>query len=327
MNGRLKIISGTGHPALAKEIAKILEADWVESKVTTFDNGEIYPERKGDVRDSDLFFINSLHSRNPQSTIEETEFLISTCVGSAKRITGVFPFLGYCKADHQTKYGEAVSIKVVARRLSMCGFDYIMSYDLHKSQIVNYFEKHFGLKEIMHFYLMRQLIEYAQKHLQYNSIAGLDEGSYKRNALIARYINCNDISFVYKERDPKTKKINLKKSQVIGNVEKKNVIGFDDMIQSFSTGEVSATVLKEKGAKSVTLLAVHPDFNPKTQANINKALETGIVDKIIVLETIPVQKNGWHKNFIVLSPAKMIAKTIRHLHKGTPMRSLFLPIH
>ena len=327
MENKLKMIIGNGHLKLGIKVAKHLNAEIVNVKSGEFDNNELRPTRESDVRNSDLFIFNSLHAHNGQRTIEETEFLTSTCRASANRITGVFPFLGYSKADHQKTYGESVSAKVIADRLSICGLNHILLYDLHKSHIANYFNSFFNLKGVEHFYLMRQLIEYAQNKLKFDTIVGLDDGSYKRNSVIAKYVNCSDIAFVYKFRDPRNLKVVPKHSKVIGDVNGKNVVGFDDMIQSGGTLVTSAKILKQGGAKKVFLLIVHPDFNPKTFNAINPYLKDGTIDKLVVLDTIPIpDRKKWHKNLVILDPSKLIAETIQHLHDGIPMRNLFLPI-
>lgn len=332
-NERIKILTGRGYPELALRIANKItghEVEIVKSHCGDFANEELELRRDTNVRRSDLFIIDSLYGSI--SNLTAAKWLASTCRGAAGRITGVFPFLGYCKADHQKRYGEVVSIKEIANELSVCGFDQLLLFDLHQKFIVNYFSHFFGLRSVEQVYLMRLLIEYAIENIKFDTIIGLDDGSYKRNAEIARYITTKEkrtevnMAFVYKYRDPATRKILLDESKVIGDVDGKVVIGFDDMIQGGGTVVTSAIISKRAGAKKVYILIVHPDFSPKTIKKINPYLEDGTIDGLIVVDTIPIKnREEWHKNLIVVDPSEFLAKTVTHVHEGRPMRDLFLP--
>ena len=106
------------------------------------------------------------------------------------------------------------------------------------------------------------------------------------------------------------------------------MVTFDDMIQRGGTTAIGAQILKDKGAKSVTAYAVHPDFGHQTFKKLNSLLEKGILDKLVILETIPIpNKKKWHKNMIILSPAKFISKAIEYIHYEKHMRDLFIEIH
>jgi ribose-phosphate pyrophosphokinase len=130
-------------------------------------------------------------------------------------------------------------------------------------------------------------------------------------------------AFIDKHRNSETLQIDA--SQIIGQVEGKVVISFDDIIQSGSTVANGVLTLKRKGAKKVYILVVHPDFSAKTIKRLNPLLEDGILDGLVVVDTIPIDdRDKWHKNLVVLDPAPLIADVITHLHEGKPLRPLFL---
>ena len=144
---------------------------------------------------------------------------------------------------------------------------------------------------------------------------------------IAEFLKTTDVSFIIKHRDPATRRVDINRSIIIGDVRGKRILSFDDMCQSADTIVTGALIAKEKGAKEVTVLIVHNDFGVNTFDILNPALENCTIDKMIILETIPlIRANEWHPNLVVLSPAKFIAEVINCVHKEGHMRQFFLPI-
>jgi ribose-phosphate pyrophosphokinase len=174
---------------------------------------------------------------------------------------------------------------------------------------------------------MRILIEFAQKNIdQFDGVLALDDGGFKRNKKIAEILR-KDISFIIKERDPETRKVSIEKSRIVGDVRGQRVIAFDDMLQNGGTLELGSKIAKYNGAKEITFCVVHDDYSDETFERINPLLEDGTIDKIYILETIPLlHKEKWHKNHVVISPAKLIAEVIYRIHYEDHMRSLFLEI-
>jgi ribose-phosphate pyrophosphokinase len=172
---------------------------------------------------------------------------------------------------------------------------------------------------------MRILIEFAQKKLEFDGVVGLDSGGFKRNEKIAKILGCDDISFIIKYRDPESRKVDIDKSKIIGDVKGKRLISFDDFIQQGGTIETGAKIIKKKGARNIEILAVHNDFTDDSFAKINPLLENGIIDKLHIVETLPlIRASEWHKNLNVVSPDKFIAKVIEHVHYEKHMREFFI---
>lgn len=323
--GELKLVIANSHSKLGAEIASILNIPQLEMESGVFQNNQPRVWRKGDVSGADICIISSLHDW--QNTKEEFLQIVDSIQGAA-RIFGVFPFVGTGKSDHPKRFGEPIAYKITADLISQSGIDLAVIFDQHTSQHPYFYDtKHHRLHTVHHLYLMRILIEYARDHLKFDGILALDDGSYKRNTKIAEFLKTTEVSFVLKNRDPDTLEVDLENSIIIGNVRNKRVISFDDMCQSSDTIVTGVQIAKMNGAKEVTVLIVHDDFGHNTFDILNHALKDGTIDKMVVLETIPlIHTNEWPPNLIVLSPAKFIAQVISCVHEEGHMRQFFLPI-
>lgn len=324
--GELAFIVTNSHPELGKRVAKRLEVEPLAIENGFFANQELDIRRLGDVSGRDVCVFSSLHAR--YDTIKELR-LICQSIQNASRIFGVFPFVRDGKSDHQKRFGEPVAYKDTAEQISSSGVELIAIFDQHSSQHPWFYDTlHYKLRTVHHIYLMRILIEYVQERMECDGVIALDDGGFKRNKTIAEIIGSKSISFIVKYRDADTREVNVGKSQIVGDVRGKNLVSFEDMIQSASTLHMGALIAKDKGAKSITILAVHNDFNQKTFNRLNSLLENGILDKLLIVETLPLEdKDKWHKNLVVLSPDKFLSKVIDHIHHSKHMRSLFLEIN
>lgn len=321
--GELKLIVTNSHPDLGKKVANELGVIPLEFQSELFPNHEQKIRRLGDISGANVCILSSLHSY--YDTIKELRLICSTLAGAA-RVFGVFPFVSDGKSDHQKKFGEPVNYKDTAMEISSAGFDTIAIFDQHTPQHPYYYDTiHYRLNTVHHVYLMRILIEFAQSQPNdYDVVLAPDAGGFKRNASIASLLK-KDIAFILKYRDPESREVDIKKSQIIGDIAGKKIFVFEDMIQEGGTVVTAAKIAKYHGAKEVTFLAVHNDFSLNTIKRINPFLEDGTIDKIFILETVPLQnREHWHENLVVLSPAKMIADVIHRIHYEEHMRSLFL---
>jgi ribose-phosphate pyrophosphokinase len=325
--GDLKLMILNSHKKLGEEVAQILNVEPLLVESDFFGNNEIAFRRLGDVSGGDVCIFSSLHSG--YDTVKELRLACNSLKSSSpNRVFGVLPFVPYGKSDHATRFGDSIGYAVTTANISESGLEAIAIFDQHSAQHPYFFDtSHHRLHTVHHLYMMRILIEFAQQNLEFDAVSALDQGSYKRNAKIADFMGIDDVSFVLKARNHETKKVDIENSKIIGDVKDKVVIGFDDMIQRGSTLETSAKILKKNGAKKVYFSAVHNDFTKETFDVINPLLETGLIDKLIVIETIPLlNKEKWNKNLIVLSPAKFLAKVIDYIHMERHQRELFLDI-
>lgn len=324
--GDFGLIIANSHPELGREVAAELGVTPLTIESALFPNGELNVRRLCDVSGRDICIFSSLHAG--YDTVKELRLICDSIRGCASRVFGVFPFVRDGKSDHIKRFGEPVAYRDTALQISSSGMEAIAIFDQHSSQHPCFYDTtHYRLRTVHHVYLMRILIEYALAHAaEYDSVLALDEGGYKRNAKIAKLLN-KPVSFIIKDRDPHTRKVNLEKSGFVGNVHDQRVVAFDDMLQEGGTLEAGVRIAKLNGAKTVDFFVVHNDFSPNTLRRIRPLLEDGTVDRIFTLGTLPLRdREKWHKNLVVLSPAKLIADVITRIHLEGHMRELFLEL-
>jgi len=324
--GDLGLITSNSHPTLGMEVAAKLGVVPLEIESKLFPNGELDVRRMCDVSGCDICIFSSLHAG--YDTVRELRLICNSIRGCASRIFGVFPFVRDGKSDHVKRFGETVAYKDTAMQISSSGLDAISIFDQHSSQHPYFYDTtHYRLRTVHHVYLMRILIEYAMANSgSFDGVLALDDGGFKRNKKIAEMLK-KGVSFIVKERDSNTREISIDGSRIVGNVEGQRVAAFDDMLQGGGTLEAGAKIAKHFGAKEIYFFVVHNDFTPDTYGRINPLLESGVINKIFILETIPLRDKGkWHENLVVLSPASLLADVISHIHLEGHMRELFLEI-
>lgn len=323
--GKFGLIIANSHPELGKKVAKKLGVTPLEIESKFFPNGELDVRRLCDVSGMDICIFSSLHSA--YNTIEELQLICNTIKGSASRIFGIFPFIRTGKSDHIKRFGETPAYKNTAMQISASGLETIAIFDQHSSQHPSFYDTYNYKLKVHHIYLMKILIEYVMKHSDmFDSVLALDEGGMNRNTKIAQILK-KKVSFIYKNRDATTRKIDFEKTSINGDVSGQRVASFDDMIQEGGTLETGAKIAKLHGAKEINFFIVHNDFSSGTFNRLNPLLEDGTIDKIFILETIPLRdKEKWHKNLIVLSPEDLIADVITRIHTEGHMREVFLEI-
>lgn len=323
--GELGLIITNSVPSWGVNVANNLNLTPLVIESTLFSNNELNVRRLCDVSGMDICILSSLHSN--YDTMKELR-LICKSIKGAHRIFGVFPFVRDGKSDHIKRFGENVAYKDTAMQISNSGLEVVAIFDQHSSQHPSFYDTiHYRLRTVHHIYLMNILIEYAMKHSDsFDSVLALDDGGFKRNKKIAEMLD-KDVSFIIKERDANTREISIEKSKIVGNVEGQRVIAFDDMLQRGGTLEAGAKIAKHNGAKEISFFVVHNDFSKETFDTINPLLESGVIDKIFTLETIPlIDKEKWHKNLVVVSPEEVITEVIKLIHFEGHMRKLFLEI-
>ncbi|MEA1909577.1 MAG: ribose-phosphate pyrophosphokinase [Patescibacteria group bacterium] len=321
--GKIKLLTGTTHPVLAERVAKNLDIELVNTTIEKFANGELYACVNENVRGQDVFYLSSLHTQSSSNAILETQLLIDCIRSSAGRITGVFPWLCFSKQDRRTKPRETRSLLVIAKTLSNCGLDRVILFDLHNKATADFFDIPND-----HVYLMRLLIEeFDRRNPQNAVIVSPDIGSGKRASAVAQLTGRTDIAIVWKIHDPKTKKLDLSKTRILGDVKNKEAWIFDDMIQSFGTLEAAIEILHKAGAKKIIIAAVHPDFTPELPGKESaiRRIAKSKADEVIVVNTIPHKHFAeWPTKITTLDAAPFIADCINFLHEDKPLSPLFL---
>lgn len=306
---KLKIFSGTASEYLAKEIAEKAGATLGESTLTTFSDGEIQPYYEESVRGANVFIIQSTFS--PAQNLMELLLMIDAAKrASAYKVIAVIPYFGYARQDRKDKPRVAIGAKMVANLLQAAGVDRIMTMDLHAPQIQGFIDV-----PVDHLYASSMIVPYIKElNLENLLIASPDMGGSKRANVYAKFLKA-EMAICHKSRlRPNV----VGEMRVIGDVEGKNIVIVDDMIDTAGTIVKAAEMLKEKGAKTVRAVATHPVLSGKAHERIlNSALE-----EVIFTDSIPlIQDNPKIK---ILSAASIFGNAIRNVHNRHSISEDFL---
>lgn len=304
-----KIATGRSNPHLAEKVAKSLGLELAETSVKNFSDGEIWVKYEENVRGVDLFIIQSTHA--PSENLMELLILIDAAKrASAKRVTAVIPYYGYARQDRKDQPRVSVTAKLVANLLTRAGADRIIAVDLHSSQIQGFFDV-----PLDHLHSSSVLLAALKKmNLSDITFASPDVGGIKTARSYAKKLN-SDLILVDKRRPAH----NIAEiTHIIGDIKDKNIILVDDMIDTGSTFLKCADALKERGAKDIIGICVHPIFSGAAQELFAKSES---VSKLFVTDTIPLQ---FESNKIeVVSVADLLGEAIIRTHDNRSISSLF----
>jgi len=305
----VKIFSGSGSQELAKKIATEFGKPLGKGKLGKFSDGELSFRYTETVRGSDVYIIQS--TVDSSDNIMELFLMIDAAKrASAKFVNVVIPYYGYARQDRKDKPRIAVSAKLLANLLTASGASRIVSCDLHAGQIQGFFDiplDHLNGSSVFVPFL---------KKLKLNNLifASPDAGGAERVREYAKYFE-TDFVICDKTRE---KANQVKSVQVIGDVENKDVIIIDDLIDTGGTISMASKVIMKKGAKSVRAVITHPVLSGNAEENLEKSS----LLELVVTDSIPLKFRN--KKIKVLSIAGLIAKAIRKIHENESTSSLFI---
>ena len=305
-----KLFSGNSHRELAEEIAKIMGKPLSKAEVKKFSDGEISVSIGESVRGFDCFIIQSTCDPVNDNLMEVLIMMDAFKRASAGRINVVIPYYGYARQDRKAKARDPITAKLVADLLEAAGADRVITMDLHAAQIQGYFDI-----PVDHLLGMPILVEYYTKnHLDDLVIVSPDHGSVTRARKMAEPLNA-PIAIIDKRR-PEPNKSEI--MNIIGDIEGKNCIVVDDMIDTAGTICNAGKALMELGAKSVRACATHAVLSGPAI----ERLEESPFCEVVLLNTIPLNKNVSDK-FKTLSVAALFAETLERIHDSKPISELF----
>ncbi|MCB0503107.1 MAG: ribose-phosphate pyrophosphokinase [Bacteroidetes bacterium] len=305
----VKLISGRATRNLAERIADVYGQDLTAMEVQKFSDGEFEPVIQESVRGSYVFIIQSTFA--PSDNLMELLLLIDAAKrASAGHIIAVMPYFGMARQDRKDKPRVAIGAKLVANLLTAAGATRIMTMDLHAPQIQGFFDI-----PVDHLDAAGIFLKYVKELKMDNVIfASPDVGSTKRARSYALHF---DTEMVICDKYRKTAN-EIASMRVIGEVEGKNVILVDDIIDTGNTLTTAANIIMDKGAKSVRALITHPLLSGSA---IQKIEESKLLE-LVVCDTIP--KNHNCSKIKVLSSASLFAKAIRNAHEFKSINKLFV---
>lgn len=308
-NDSLLVFSGTNSRYLAEKICKSLGHPLGNLLVTRFSDGEFAVSYEESIRGRNVFLVQSTFP-NADNLMELLLMIDAAKRASARNVIAVIPYFGWARQDRKDKPRVSIGAKLVADLLSVSGIDRLITMDLHADQIQGFFNV-----PVDHLYGSGVLLPYVQSlHLDNLVIASPDVGGSKRANTYAKYFGC-PLVLCNKTRE----RANVVGSiQIIGDVEGKNVIIVDDMVDTAGTLTKAADVMKEAGALSVRAIASHCVMSgPATERIQNSCLK-----EVVFTDSIPyTQRCSKVKQ---LSVADMFAETIRRVINNESISSQYL---
>ncbi|CCX52633.1 ribose-phosphate pyrophosphokinase [Alistipes sp. CAG:514] len=281
------------------------------SEVTQFSDGEFVPSFTDSVRGATLFVV--------QSTFPPTENLMELLLtidaakrASADKVIAVMPYFGWARQDRKDKPRVSIGAKLVANLLTAAGVDRIMTCDLHADQIQGFFDL-----PVDHIYASKVFIPYLKSlNIENLAIAAPDMGGAKRANAYAKELAC-PVIICHKSRE----KANVVASiTAIGEVEGKNVVIVDDLIDTAGTLVKAAEVLMDKGAASVRACATHAVLSGPAYDRINNSC----LKEVFVTDTIPLKEGADTSKIKVVSMAETFAAIIRKVYNYQPISTEFI---
>lgn len=310
---KLHIFSGSVHPELAEEIARYLDVEMGDIRLEKFSNGEIYARYMDSVRGEDVFLVQSVSGDVNDALMELLIMTDAARRASAGRIHAVITHYGYARQDRKAAAREPITAKLVARMLETAGVDTITTIDLHSGQIQGFFER-----PVNHLTALNLFADYfAAQEMDNLCVVSPDVGRAKVAKKMSDLLNA-DLAIMHKGR-PKHNVAEI--TSIIGDVEGKNCILNDDMIDTAGTICAGMKVLKDRGAKSVHVSATHPVFSGPAI----ERLENSVADEIVVANTIPLPEEYLQGKVRQISVAPLFAEAINNVFNNGSISSLFDP--
>ncbi len=309
----LMVFTGTATPELAAGVAQQLGIPLGKAVVTRFSDGEIMVEINENVRGKDVFVLQSTCAPTNDNLMEIMLMVDALKRASAGRITAVLPYYGYARQDRRPRSARvAISAKVVANMLQDVGVERVLIMDLHADQIQGFFDI-----PVDNIYASPVLLEdLVKKNYEDLLVVSPDVGGVVRARALAKKLGC-DLAIIDKRR-PKANVSEV--MHIIGEVDGRNCVIMDDMVDTAGTLTKAAEVLKERGAKKVVAYCTHPVLSGPAIERIQKST----LDELVVTNTIPLSDAAQACGKIrQLSCAPLLAETIRRISRGDSVMSLF----
>ncbi len=301
------LLTGTANIPLAQEIARILDKQLYEP-VSFFADGEIKVTLPITARNMHVVIIQPTCGPVNDHVMELLLMIDAARRSSALEISTIIPYFGYSRQDRKDAPHVPISSAMVANLIEYTGADRIVTLDIHSDQQQGFIKGSWD-----NLYASHTLIPYLEKKKLTNLIvASPDKGGAARASAYAKRMGADGIAIVYKERDTSVKNVS-KALDMIGNVNGKNVLLVDDIIDTAGSTKNAAKLLKARGAKKVIVAATHGLFSGSAAENLSDEA----LDEVIITNTVPVRKEILENPKVsVVSVAPFLAEVIRRTHEG-----------
>jgi ribose-phosphate pyrophosphokinase len=310
---RLKVFSGNANPTLAAEICSSLGTPLGAASVKRFSDGEIYVQIQENVRGADVFVVQPTSTPVDRHLLELLLMMDALKRASAQRITAVLPYYGYARQDRKDKPRVPISAKLIAGLLESAGADRILALDLHAAQLQGFFDV-----PVDHLFAAPVLIEYFKSPpVPDLTVVSPDAGGVERARAFAKRLVA-PLAIIDKRRlEANVAEV----MHIIGDVEGRNCLIVDDLIDTAGTLVKGADALLRQGALSVSACATHAVLSgPAVERITNSHLK-----EVILTNSIPLREDARRSERIkTLSVAPLLARAIQSIHEETSVSSLFV---
>ena len=307
----LKLFTCNAHPELANEIAELMGIKVGKSTVNKFSDGEIQVSIWESVRDCDVYVVQPTCAPVNDHLMELLIMIDALKRASAGRINAVIPYYGYARQDRKAKARDPITAKLVANLIQAAGADRVISMDLHANQIQGYFDI-----PVDHLLGLPILTKYfKEKNLDNVVVVSPDHGSVTRARNMAERLDA-PIAIVDKRR-PEPNKSEI--MNIIGDIDGKNCILLDDMIDTAGTICNAASALIELGAKNVYACATHGVLSEPAK----ERLEKSPIQELVLLNTLPIDDEKKLDKMTFISVGPIFSEVITRVYQGGSVSTLF----
>ncbi len=308
----LKVFTGNGHPELAQSVCEYLDIPLGQAEVFKFANDNSFVQIRENIRQRDVFIIQPTCYPVNDNLMELLIMIDAFKRASAGRITAVVPYYGYGRTDKKDQPRVPITARLVADLLTAAGADRLLTVDLHAGQIQGFFN--IPVDELTTLPLMGQ--HFADKELQDLVVVAVDIGISKKARDMAERLGA-PLAIIEKRRTGNNDKNET--MNVIGDVEGKIALTFDDEIDTGGTIVNAAKALSEQGVQEVYACVTHPVLS----RNAAELMANSEFKEVVVTDTIPMSAEKRNGKFTVLSVAPLLGEAIYRIHKGQSVGDLF----
>jgi len=313
----MKIFAGSSHPELAQEISTYLNCELGKIKLSIFSCGELYARFLENIRGMEIFIVQTTTEHINRTMMELLIMIDAARRASAKNIHVVLPHFPYSRQDKKSASREPISGRLIANLLETAGADRIITMDLHADQIQGFFNI-----PVDHMSALPLFDRYFRNKNVFGKdvvVVAPDTGRAKAAKKFSdRLGGGTDLAIIHKQRDPN--KHNASESlQLIGDVEGKIAILYDDIVDTGGSVINGLETLKKHKAKEVYLAATHPIFSGPAYERLSKA----DFKEVVVTNSVPIAKDKRWPTLKIISSAPLLGEAINRIHENSSISELF----
>jgi ribose-phosphate pyrophosphokinase len=312
VTNNLKIFTGNGNPELAQEICDYIGVPLGQAMIRRFSNENLFIQILENVREADVFVVQPFSSPCHENIMELLIMMDALRSASARRITAVIPYYSYARSDKKDAPRISITGRLMADLLVTAGANRILTMTLHKPQVHGFFSV-----PTDHLYATPILCSYFRKRDLTNTVAvASDAGHVKEAAIYAERLRL-PLAFVDKRRISDQE---VEAMAVVGDVQRKNVLIFDDEIAAGTSLMATVNVLREIGVGELRAGCTHGVLCGDAVARIDRSA----LAEVVVANTVPVREEKRIEKITILSVAPLFGEAIKRIHTGESVSSLFV---